>query len=203
MQAGIVYTITANNITDCKGNTIGADNKTKVGLAVDPGAFEMVINEILFNPKSNGYDFVEFYNKSNQIFDASRMYIATRNSSGTISSITQLSTSPWLVFPGDYIVATEDLASLQLNYLVKNPGWVFTLSSLPSFPDDKGFVLLLDAQGNVVDEVDYLNDWHFKLIDNDEGVSLERIDPGSASQDAERPPLKTHSLKTRRALLQQ
>ena len=29
----------------------------------------------------------------------------------------------------------------------------------------------------------YKDDWHFKLIDNAEGVSLERIDPSGISQD--------------------
>jgi Lamin Tail Domain/CHU_C Type IX secretion signal domain/Bacterial Ig-like domain len=183
MIPGTVYNVTASNIKDCKNNTIASDNKARAGLPVDISPLEMVINEILFNPKPNAYDYVEFYNKSNKVFDASKMYIANRNSSSVISSITQLSISPWLVFPGDYIVATQNLQSLQLNYLVKNPGWVLMLSSLPSFSDDKGFVILLNGQGAIVDEVDYLDDWHFKLIDNDEGVSLERIDPGGPSQD--------------------
>jgi hypothetical protein len=183
MLAGTVYNVTAINVTDCKNNSIGSANKTKVGLAGDPAAGEMIVNEILFNPRSNAYDYIEFYNKTNKIFDASRMSIANRNSSNVISSIKQLSATPLLVFPGDYIVMTEDAASLALNYLVKNPDWVLTLSSLPSFPDDKGFVILLDYQGDVVDEVDYLDDWHFKLIDNDDGVALERIDPDGVSQD--------------------
>jgi hypothetical protein len=183
MQPNTVYNITATNVTDCKNNTIGNFNKAKVGLPVDPVAGEMIVNEILFNPRSGAYDYVEFYNRSNKVFDASRLYIANRNSSNVISSITQLSSLPWLVFPGDYIVMTEDAASLSREYLVKNPGWVLTLSSLPSFPDDKGFVLLLNFQGNPVDEVNYLDDWHFKLIDNEEGVALERIDPDGTTQD--------------------
>ena len=88
LTANTVYTITANNITDCKGNTIGTANKAKVGLPVDAAAGEWIINEILFNPRSNAYDYVEFYNNSNKIFDASKLYIANRNSSGVISSIT-------------------------------------------------------------------------------------------------------------------
>ncbi|MDP4264809.1 MAG: lamin tail domain-containing protein [Bacteroidota bacterium] len=183
LQANTVYTITVTNVTDCKNNTIGSFNKTRVGLPADTAAGELIINEILFNPRSNGYDYIELCNKSTKVFDAAKLYIANRNSSGAISSASPLSTTPWLVFPGDYIVITEDADNLALNYLVKNPGWVLTLSSLPSFPDDKGYVLILDSQGSVVDEVDYRDDWHFKLLNNDEGVSLERIDPDGPSQN--------------------
>jgi hypothetical protein len=41
----------------------------------------------------------------------------------------------------------------------------------------------LNFQGNVIDEVMYKDDWHFKLIDDNEGVSLERIDPDGPSQN--------------------
>ena len=79
---------------------------------------------------------------------------------------------------------TEDADNLSLNYLVQNPEAVFVVSSLPSFPDDEGDVFLLNSQGAVIDEVKYKDDWHFALIDNAEGVSLERIDPDGLSQDA-------------------
>ncbi|MBS1655157.1 MAG: hypothetical protein JSU05_09950, partial [Bacteroidetes bacterium] len=82
-----------------------------------------------------------------------------------------------------YIVLTEDAESLSLNYLVKNPDNVILASSMPSYPDDAGDVVLLNLQGNVTDEVKYKDDWHFKLIDNAEGVALERIDPSAPSQD--------------------
>ena len=184
LSANTVYTITANGIKDCKGNTIGAANKIKVGLPVDAAAGELIINEILFNPKSNGYDYVEFYNNSNKIFDAAKLYIANRNTSGVINSIKVLSTAPYYIFPGDYIVTTEDAGNLALNYLVKNPDNVLVISTLPSFSDNEGDVIALNFQGIVVDEVKYKDDWHFKLIDNAEGVALERIDPFALSQDA-------------------
>jgi hypothetical protein len=179
-----IYTITASNITDCKGNTIGAANKVRTGLPVDAAAGDWIINEILFNPKPNAFDYVEFYNNSNKIFDAAKLYIANRNSSGVISSIKALSAAPVYILPGDYIVVTEDAGNLALNYLVKDPGNVFVISSMPSFPDDEGDVVALNFQGNVVDEVKYKDGWHFKLIDNAEGVALERMDPAGPSQDA-------------------
>jgi hypothetical protein len=183
LQPSIVYTITTANVTDCKNNPIAGFNQVKTGLPTDASVGELVINEILFNPRSNGNDYVELHNKSDKIFDAAKLYIANRNSGNVISSIYPVSTISWLVFPGDYIVVTEDADNLALNYWVKNPDWVLTLSSLPSFPDDNGYVLILNAQGNVVDEVDYHEDWHFKLLSNDKGVSLERIDPDGPSQD--------------------
>ncbi|MGQ0740497.1 MAG: lamin tail domain-containing protein [Bacteroidota bacterium] len=183
MAANTVYNITATNVKDCKGNTTGNANKARVGLPADAATGEWIINEILFNPRSNAYDFVEFYNNSSKIFDASKLYIANRNSSGVISSVKVLSAVPFYIFPGDYIVETEDADNLALQYLVKNPDNVLIISSPPSFSDDEGTVVALNFQGNVVDEVKYKDDWHFKLIDNAEGVSLERIDPAGPSQN--------------------
>src|SRR6187455_235455 len=82
MQSNTIYTITVNNVTDCKNNSIGTRNKAKIGLPVDAAVMEMVINEILFNPKSGASDYIEFYNRSNKILDASKLYVANRNSSG-------------------------------------------------------------------------------------------------------------------------
>ncbi len=183
LAANTVYTITAGNVKDCKNNNIGAANKARVGLPVDAASGEWIINEILFNPRPNAYDFIEFYNNSNKIFDASKLYIANRNSSGAISSIKVLSAVPFYIFPGDYLVETDDADNLALQYLVTNRENVVTISSPPSFSDDEGNVVALNFQGNVVDEVKYNDDWHFKLIDNKEGVSLERIDPKGPSQN--------------------
>jgi hypothetical protein len=179
-----VYIVTAANITDCKNNSIGSNNKAKFGLPVDAAANDLIINEILFNPHSNGNDFVELYNRSNKIIDASKVYLANRNSSGVISSQKLLASSAIYIFPGDYFVVTEDADNLGINYLVKNPDNVLVLSSLPSYPDDEGDVVILNFQGDIIDEVKYKDDWHFKLIDDAEGVSLERIDPDGPSQDA-------------------
>jgi hypothetical protein len=183
LQPSIVYTIVATNLTDCKGNSIGAYNKTKIGLPQTPAANDVVINEILFNPKSPGSDYVEIYNRSKKIIDASKLYVANRSGGGTVASLKKISNESLLLLPEDYLVVTEDAAVLKQQYFVKNEDALLQLSSLPSFPDDKGSVVLIDINGTIVDEVAYNKDWHFGLIDNDEGVALERIDPAAASQN--------------------
>ena len=183
LQSLTVYTIVANNVTDCKGNAIGAYNKTKVGLPSAAVANDVVINEILFNPKTPGSDYVEIYNRSKKVIDASKLYVANRSSSGLVASLKKISEEPLYLFPEDYLVATEDAAVLKQQYLVKNDDALLQLSSLPSYPDDKGIVVLIDLNGTIVDEVAYDKDWHFGLIDNDDGVALERIDPDAPSQN--------------------
>ena len=92
--------------------------------------------------------------------------------------------SSFYIYPGDYIVLTEDATSLAHEYLLQNPKNVLVLSSLPSYPDDKGTVVITNLQGEAVDEVTYSAKWHFALLSDAEGVALERVDSNGASQDA-------------------
>jgi hypothetical protein len=176
LVANKVYTITANNVTDCAGNNIGSKNMARVGLSSPADSFDIVINEILFNPKSGGVDYVEIYNRSQKIIDARQLYIANRNSTNVISSIQQLTTENILLFPGDFMVITDDPQIVMQQYVTTNPDAFIQVSNMPSFSDDKGNVIILNAQGKIVDEVIYSDKWHFALISNTEGVSLERID---------------------------
>lgn len=184
LSSGTIYNIAANTISDCKGNLIGATSKTRVGLPVQSLAGDVIINEILFNPRPNANDYVELFNRSDKILDISGLYLANRNSSNAINAITQFSPTSIYLFPRDYIVITTDAENLALQYLVSSPDAVITRPSLPSYPDTEGFVLVLNQQGEVLDELHYKDDWHFKLLTDPEGVSLERLDPDAETQNA-------------------
>ena len=54
---------------------------------------------------------------------------------------------------------------------------------MPSFNDDAGNVILLNEQGKIIDQLSYIDDWHFALISNEDGVALERIDYNAATQN--------------------
>ena len=177
-----VYTVTVTGVTDCGGNTIGTTNTALVGLYEHTDSFNIIINEILFNPRSTSNDYVEIYNRSNKILNLRNVYIANRNTTGVISSIEQLSAEDYLLFPQDFMVVTESRSLVLNDYIANNPDAFIEISSMPSFNDDKSNVILLNEQGNIVDEVAYTDDWHFKLLSNKEGVSLERIDYDAVSQ---------------------
>jgi hypothetical protein len=177
-----IYTVTAGNVRDCSGNLIGNASTVKTGWASTADQMDIVINEILFNPRPDGVDYLELYNRSDKIIDLKDTYIANRNSGGVIGSIKQVSPEKRLLFPGDYLVVTEDPAPVQRQYTVKQPDAFAVISPMPSYPDDRGTVVLLNAQGAITDELAYNKNWHFKLVDNDQGISLERIDHNSATQ---------------------
>lgn len=181
LAANKIYTVTVNNVTDCSGNAIGSSKSARVGLAANTDSFDIVVNEILFNPKPSGVDYVEFYNRSKKILNLKNAYLANRNTAGAISSITQLSIEDFLFFPGDYMVITSDATLVKRDHVANDPAAFLQVSSTPSFNDDDGHVILINEQGNIVDEVKYSAKWHFALISNEEDVALERINADAAS----------------------
>lgn len=185
LQHNKVYIVSATSaITDCVGNALGAKRTVRVGLAVQADSLDVVINEVLFNPKPAGTDYVELYNRSNKIVDARQLHIANRNSTGLVSNIKPLSTDNYLLFPQDFMVVTENPSLVKAQYIAQNLDAFITMASMPSFNDDKGCVILLNGQGKIVDELAYDEKWHHPLIDNREGVSLERIDYHAPTQNA-------------------
>lgn len=186
LQRNKIYTLTVNpSVCDCRGNTLGGNKTTRVGLAALADSLDVVINEVLFNPRPNGTDYVEIYNRSNKVIDMKQLHLANRSSTGQVSNSKQLSNDSYLLFPKDFMVIAEEPALVKGHYIAQNLAAFLTVPGMPSYNDDKGNVVLLNAQGRIVDELAYNEKWHHPLIDNREGVSLERIDYDAATQKAE------------------
>lgn len=186
LQAGTVYTITAAGLKDCAGNAIGNINTARVGLASQPDSLDLIVNEILFNPDPQGVDYIEFYNRSNKTLNAGTLFFTNRSSTtGNLGSILPLSPVNRLIFPGEFYVLTENANLIRQQFTVLNPEFLVQSSSMPSFPDDRGWAVVLNNTGRIVDELAYNQRWHFPLISNREGVSLERIDPDKATNNAD------------------
>jgi hypothetical protein len=174
--SGEIYTVTVKNIPDCAGNNIGKKNTARFGLASDADSLDLVINEILFHPLPMGADYVELYNRSKKSIDLKKVFLANRNSNNIVSSILQVSPESILLFPGDYILLSADVDAVKGQYITTNPDAFIKMYGFPSYPNAGGNVVVLNGQGMIVDEIPYSEKWHFPLIKNPAGVSLERID---------------------------
>lgn len=177
------YTLQVKTLYDCSGNVISSPSVIKTGWGQMPEKGDIVINEILFNPPANGSDYVELYNRGKHIINAKTLYIANRNNAGSLSTLKQLTTEDRLLFPGDFIVVTDNATAVQRQYLVKDPGAFIEIPTMPSYPNASGTVVMLNTLGDIIDELSYDEKWHFELISNDKGVALERIDHDLPTQD--------------------
>ena len=183
LQNNLVYMATVSGISDCIGNLI-SNNTCLFAIPQPVAKGDVLINEILFNPYSGGYDFVELYNNSNKILDLRDLRIASADNVDSVMSINSITQESFLFFPGDYVALTENAVDILSRYYTPIPSHVFEIGNLPSFNDDQGTVVLLLNDGTRADELHYNANWHFALLDDVNGISLERIHFNQATQDS-------------------
>jgi hypothetical protein len=178
-----VYTLKINTVKDCAENTINAENNFEFGLTKPADTNDIAINEILFNPRTDGVDFVEIYNKSNQFIDIKNLWIGNRNVGNLIDNFYPMADSGYMLLPQNYYVVTTNSDIIKQQYFVQNNHHFITLKTLPSMNDDEGTLVLFSKPETIFDELKYDDKMHFTLIDNKEGVSLERIDFNRKTND--------------------
>jgi hypothetical protein len=173
LQEQQLYTLTVTSIRDCAGNLSGSQkNDFALPSAPEPG--DVVINEILFNPRPNGVDFVELVNRSEKYITLKDWKLAN-SSAGTISNIKVITTEHIILGPRQYVVLTVNPENVKMNYPAAREEKFLRMSSFPSFPDSHGTVIVLQPDNRVADRFEYDEKMHFSLIDDVNGVSLERI----------------------------
>ena len=182
IRAEQIYQFSLPAVADCMKNRKGVIKGT-LGKSSPPILQDIVINEVLFDPIASGFDYVEIYNRSVKIIDLKDVLLCNRNSLGKLSGQISLSDYSLPIFPNTYIVVTENAEWLHQNYSLKDSIIIVQRSPLPSFPNDKGDVVISDIQGNILDELVYDEKWHFELLSNTEGVALERINPNIKTQE--------------------
>jgi hypothetical protein len=173
-----IYTLTLQNAADCWINS-----QTLVGqfaLTETPLGGEIIVNEILQNPYNGGQDWIELYNNSNKIFNLKNLQLANFDND-TIANFKTVGTN-FILKPGAFAVLGKDSSFVKQNYPFHGVG-TFVYAELPSYNNDSGSVYLFNENHTLLDLVKYSNEWQFPLLDDVDGVSLERLDPNGLSSD--------------------
>ena len=181
LDSNKIYMLTLKDAMSCLGEQKN-NFSIKTGLVklIDKG--DLVFNELLFDPLPGGVDFIEVVNTSNGIVNAKDIYISNRNTDGSINGNADGYLKNFTVFPFEPVVFTTDTVYVRRNWQNIDPSKLLLVKSLPSMPDDRGNVLLLNPSGVVIDEVNYALDMHFPLLRNRSGVALEKIDLSASSK---------------------
>ena len=168
--SGTPYQLAILNVEDENGNAIIPIAEPFI-VTVFPNIGDLAISEILSDPYSGGTDFVEIYNKSDNFINLNGLIISNINKEEE-KKITQ----DIELLPGEYICFTEDKEFLISTYPTHDVDQIIEVD-LPSFNNDSGNVSLShsSASTDYIDQFDYDEGLHFELLDDTEGVSLERI----------------------------
>ena len=157
------------NVEDLSGNImldtlqILVPDTAKVG--------EVLINEVLFDPLSGGSDYVEITNNSDNSFDIYKYFLADFDNG--ISNLKQIN-QHFILSPGSFALLSEDSSQILNDYPTNNPA-AFIQMDIPSYPNDSATIYILSPDSIALNKFSYNQDMHFELIQDPEGVSLERI----------------------------
>lgn len=145
---------------------------------------EIVFNELLPNPFEGGSEYIELYNRSERSLSLAGLAIATRKNDGNLSTRYPLSSVPFKVPSGGYVLLTKNQEGVSSFYLISSPDVLHELR-LPVLANTASTLVLLQAaDAKVIDEVSYAKGWHAAWVKNEKGIALERIDPDRPTQEA-------------------
>lgn len=172
-----------SNITDISGNVIDPVS-FPFAFPVEAQPNDVIINEVLFNPKDDGEDYVEIYNQSQKNIDLTKLMIATYDlTTNKLKSMYKVSNEYKILFAGDYLVLTKNPDKVKQQFYTEAPLNFVKMTSLPSFNNDMGIVVLAKLDSTIIDRFDYNEEMQFPLLVTVEGVSLERVSFEKPSQD--------------------
>ena len=178
--SGTPYQLAILNVEDENGNAIIPIAEPFI-VTVFPNIGDLAISEILSDPYSGGSDFVEIFNKSDKYLNLNGLIISNlaKDEQKSIDQDIDL-------LPSEYLCFTEDKEFLISTYPTHNADQIVEVD-LPSFNNDSGNVSISHSSdnNNFIDQFDYDENLHFELLDDTEGVSLERISFSAYSQSSD------------------
>jgi hypothetical protein len=183
LQQGVIYAVTVNSIKNCLGNTLSTNNTATFIIPQIAEANDLIINEILADPKAGGVDFVEIYNRSDKIIDLKTIFVSQYDTINNVPLKKEwIINESKLIYPNQYLIISENGTVIKSQYSTTNPLGFVDVKNLPSLNIASGTICLSTAT-TVIDYFKYDEAMHFALLKDTKGISLERIDFNRPTQD--------------------
>lgn len=146
---------------------------------------DILVNEILPNPVTGGFDFLEIYNNTSSSIDLSTVAIGALGEDSTITSVYQISKSSMMLEAGSLLCLTVDTAYQKDQYTPPSTANFAEMSRFPSYSDNEGTTFIASIPGLELERFAYLDDYHVGILSDDNGISLERILLTQSASDSE------------------
>lgn len=180
LQKDKTYKITANGLQDCAGNYL-QEKELSFGEIQEAQKGDLLLSELLFDPKPNGVDFVELYNHSPHYLDLGKISWQGKED----RAINPILEGHKVMPPHTYMALTSDTLVLKNQYPTHKSQKIWQVTSLPSLPNTAGRIALFNGKGEKLEALAYTDKLHNAFLQDPEGVSLERISFSNPSQSAD------------------
>lgn len=178
-ETNSIYNLLIENVLNCSGTPLPPDCSFRFGLPDSPENGDIVINEILFNPIEPAGDYVELFNKSNKIFNLANLKIGVIKSTfpnPPDTTLKQIHNDNRLFLPHTFVLLTTTVTEIGRQYECQTDNFI-EMQSFPQYPNSDA-TIILTHNSQTIDVIGYSEDFHYPLLAETKGVSLERIDNG-------------------------
>lgn len=195
-------TVTFTGLRDLFDDDVG---DAVLDVAVLPREHELIINEIMYDPRAIADDglpdqpeYVELINVSDRLLAVSQLHLAdapdengnprsihagfplsTSMPGGFVVIVAEPDASPDYTSEGKLASAFGSTAALARDEVTLLPVRRSTLS----LPQSGRLIRILHVDGETITETRYRPDWHHPALDYTTGVALERMDPSPIADD--------------------
>ncbi|HMR18206.1 MAG TPA: lamin tail domain-containing protein, partial [Sphingobacterium sp.] len=163
-QENTLYTFHASTVQWCSENIRLEEIDFFRQGKLQPG--DILINEVLFNPRDGGVDFVELLNNSTYPIDLRGWHLGSR----------LISSEMLIMQPQQHIALATDPSILYLHYPTYTDQYIHQMPSLPGYANQQGIVTLFSTD-EMMDSLYYNTSMHHSFLKNAKGISLERQSP--------------------------
>jgi|GEM_PF-5690454 len=168
-----------DGIKDCSGNQSQADT-ILLAQAEPISRFGIQFNEIMFDPFPHSAEFVELVNVSKQVFDLAQLSLA-KKAQGRLKDLTRISKNSKLMFPGDIVLLSRYPNKISPYYPLSQRQNFLEVSEFPLLSNSGDWLFLVNNKSEIVDSVEYSPSQHFDMLQESQGVSLEKLAPQAHS----------------------
>ncbi len=187
-----VYTVEASHVLDCAGNdVVSSAISIKIALPERAVKDDVIINELLFNPRQGGVKFVEVYNNSEKYINLNNWHLGNIVED-TMTNKRAITHQDFVLPPRHFLALTTDPEKLKAAYPLGKEGRFFKIAAFPTFNQSAGTMGIANAENALIDATAYDEGFHALLLKTVKGVSLERVSFDSDSMD----PDNWHSAST-------
>lgn len=165
LDSSKIYRLNVTNLPDCEGNILASGS---IDFAVGSSALfgDVIISELLPDPIPEvglpREEFIELYNRSDKNIILSGWTLQR----GT----TLISLDLYDLKPGEYVIlCKEDAATSYRRF-----GNVLPVVGWQDLPNATDVIRILDVKNNLIDIVNYFEEWYNNIVKADGGWSLER-----------------------------